>query len=331
MSDTTPPNSSSDTPSIPELENFIFKRDEYRSEIVPRKLVPSEVAKFLLGKIEKDTKLYAALQTVKVVEFYDTHEVVGKFKQFLDKNEANAEDVRRSIAFTKIIARVGTGDDIEFAKQYFVYLVGRADSIQEFEDLVSLYESIGLGGNSTALRQRIETKLKTLEAKKQGDYQASLEYHKLSDISSYKLIRAEQANKQKDKILTIKDRNQRLDEEIKAYLAVQYGYIEFLQIWAAQRLRREAWSAKLDEQTTRPENPPLNEDVAKAFRRLLDQLDKLPNMTPEGKDSLRLRSLRAIRFFGGKVSEQEEEILGMYKNEQLDILANEGFMLDQPN
>jgi hypothetical protein len=327
MSDAKPQDPSAKTPSIPALETFIFEHDEYKGEIVPRKLSPPEVARFLIGKIEKKTELRPIFQTVKVVEFYDTHEVVEKFKSFLDKSESGEEDVRRSIAFARIIARVGNKDDLEFAKQYYVYLVGRADSLQEFNELTMLYEALGLGGNSTELRHKIGAKQATLEPKKGTDFQASLEYNKLNDIGSYALVRAEGANKLKDKITGISDRDQRLDEEVKAYLTVEYGYIEFLRIWAAQRLRRETWAAQPQQQILRPENPPLTEDVIKAFRRFLDKFDQNPKIKDEAKLSPRICSLRAIKFFGGKISEQEESFLIAYKNEQSDILANEGFML----
>jgi hypothetical protein len=51
----------------------------------------------------------------------------------------------------------------------------------------------------------------------------------------------EKANAVKERILHNPERARRIDEKIKMYLTREYGYLEFLQPWAARRLRRESW------------------------------------------------------------------------------------------
>lgn len=324
----TPENeSSSDVPSIPELDEFIFNPDEYTRSVVPRKLDSKEVAKYLIGKIDKDTKLNSFIQVKFVADFYDTYEVVKKFRQFLDGRESNPEEVRRSIVIDRIIALLGDTEDIDFARRYYRHLIQRANSEREFQDLILLHEDLGLGGNSIELKQKIQSRIASLEAKKDSDYNARLEYLNLQEQTLGNLIRAEKVQPIKEQIVANNDRQQRLEAEIKAYLTIEYGYLEFLQPWAARRIRKETWVVKPSEQARRVDEQPLKEDVVKAFRDFLGKLNDFSKLQTQEKESARLRALRAIKFFGGKLSEEEETFLELHKGTQADTLANEGFMI----
>lgn len=326
--DNLPENESSVTaPSIPELEKFIFQGGKYDGGVVPRNLSAPEVAKFLIGRIEKTTPLKSFLRVEMVAKFYETFEIVEKFKQFLDKKESGEEEVRRSIVIARIIAYLGKTEDVDFAKQYYKYLIEHVDSTQGFEDLIFLYDAFGTSGDIAPLRNKFQTKLTALEAKKNSDYQAELEYLNFEENIRDKLVRAEKAQQVKGNILNITDRRKRIDEEIKMYLSLDYGFLDYLQPWAIGRLRRETWALQPGEHILRDDNPKFKGDVAKSFRDFLGKIDGLANREEEGKDSLRLRLLRAIKFFDGKVSAEEESFLKQYKGQQLDVLANEGFML----
>jgi hypothetical protein len=317
-------------PSIPELERFIFDDDEYRSDVVPRKLPASKVAEFLLGRIKQSDNLRVFVQTEKVVDFYDVYEVAGKFRQFLDKKEAGVEDNQRSIVITRIIALVGNADDIEFAKQYSKHLIQKCETVAEFEDLILLQNVLGPGADGKPLEQRIQARTAALEKQKDANYQASLQYLKFVEVIGSKLSKVEKAQQIKANILKISDRKQRLEEEIKMYLLIEYGYPEYLQTWATRRIRRETWAAQPAEQIKRTDNQTLRDDVVKSLQSYLEKLPKVPDLESDEKEFAKIRLLRAIIFFGGKIKPDEKSFLDSHKNEQLDILSDEGFLLPVP-
>ena len=174
-------NSSSEVPSIPELEKYIFSEDEYTAGVVPRKLSAPEVAKFLIGKIEKNTSLQAFTRVEMTARFYETFEVVEKFRQFLDKKEANSEEIRRSIVISRIVGYLGGNEDVAFAKQYYKHLISRAESVQEFEEIIRLHEILNLGKNSGDLRQKLDAKTAALKQKKETDFQAEIQYQQFQE------------------------------------------------------------------------------------------------------------------------------------------------------
>lgn len=329
---TTPPSTEQPPPpsepvSIPELEKFIFHSDTFTNEVVPRELDSAEVAKFLIEKIDDQAKLKHLKQAEKVAAFYDTFEVAEKFKSFLNKNESGENAVERSIIITRIIGRVGNPEAIEFAKRYYTHLVSKLDSLVEFEEIILLHDVLRLGSDSSALRGKLQEKLKSLETRKDSDDQARLEYLDFKGSIEQLLNRAEKVEAVKEQILEINDRKKRLEEEIKAYLAIEYGFIEFLQPWAAARIRRETWADNPAQQTVRDEKPPLRADVVESFGNFVSKLDKIPDLDDEDKEAAKIQGLRAIKFFGGQISAQEESFLEQFKGTQADILANEGFLL----
>lgn len=318
---------SSEPVSIPELEAFIFKPDEFTDFIVPRRLSPPKVAEFLIQKINKDTKTDAFVQVEKVAKFYDTFEIVEKYKKFLDKSEADTSEIIRSIIITRIIAVLGEQKDWKFAKDYYEYLIQKVDTIEEFEEIIMLHENLGLGKDSTLLREKINSKLKSLEEIKETDFRAGIKYAKLQQSINLKLRQAEEVQAIKDKILVMTDRKQRLVEEIKLYVFMEYGVPEFLEPWSSRRIRQETWANQPSEQIKRVDEQPFKKNVTIVLRDFLTDLDKHKTLQSQDRDAAKLRILRAIKFFDGQVTEKENGFLRNFEGKQIDILANSGYLL----
>lgn len=321
-------NPSSEPVSLPEMEKFIFNSDVFNREVVPRKLNAADVAKFLIEKINAETELKHWLQVEKAANFYDTTEVAEKFKTFLNKSEAGEDGVRRSIVIARIVGGVGKPEDAESAKQYYPHLVSKVETLPEYKDIILLHDVLRLGKKSEVLRTKIQSKMKPLEGRIDADEEAETEYYEFQNKVEKELERVEKAAPIKEQILQMSDRKKRLEEEIKMYLGVDYGFLEYLQPWAAARLRRETWAAEPSEQITRIVRPQLRADVAKALQESYGKLGEMPDLADdEDKEAAKVQVLRAIKFFEGKISEQEEIFLAQFKGKQADILANEGFLL----
>ena len=198
----------------------------------------------------------------------------------------------------------------------------------EFKDLILLHDVLRLGKNSAPLRTKVQEKIKPLEAKQESDEEAETEYLEFQGKIEQELPRVEQAASVKEQILNSADRKKRIEEEIKAYLGIDYGFLEYMQTWSAARLRRETWANEPSEQIMRDVKPALRTDVAKTLREFFGKLDKMPDLEDdEDKEAAQVQILRAIKFFEGEISEQEENFLAQYKGKQADILANEGFQI----
>ncbi|MCW5960095.1 MAG: hypothetical protein KIS76_08020 [Pyrinomonadaceae bacterium] len=320
------PNAPTGDSNMAPLDDFIFKSDPFNKEIVPRELDAKNVAEFLIKKINASSELKHLIQAEKAADFYDTFEIAPKFKEYFSDISKTDDELLRSIVLVRTIARVGKPEDIEFAKQAYLRLIPRLDTQQHFEEVIKLHEILGLGTKSSELRAKIKQKIGELDGKKDTEYSAEIELLNFQGAIEQQLSRAEKVQDTKNSIVAMTDRKKRLEKEIAAYLALEFGFEEYLESWSAKRLRRETWAASPLEQTERVDTRPFAKEVATAFRDFLSD-PRIKSLEEEEKEFAEIRILRAIKFFGGKLKEQEVEFLAQFVGKQADTLANEGFLL----
>jgi hypothetical protein len=308
-------------PGWSQLEEFIFHPDPYHQESVPRGLVRDSTAKFIEARVIPSTPRGPLLQTEKVVDFYDLQEVCPHLRGLLEKNEKTSDGVIRSAVILRTLALVCLPPDLAFAADFAKQLVGRSSSLPEFQELIGLDDALADGSDFSLLKSRMDLRFRDLDNRRQNDYQAQLEYANLQDTMNVKLNRCQRAAEQKARIIAIPDRSARIKEEIKAYLSIGYGYLEFLSGWSSRRLRRETWGEQPAQQMERAEKRELRQDVVKAFRSTMSSLAPSPGVPKENLDSLRVRCLRAIEYFGGPVSNTELQFVEKNAGLQLDPLS----------
>lgn len=309
-------------PGWGQLEQFVFHPDPYHAEVVPRRLHREVVASFIDERILAATPRGALAQAEKVVDFYDLQESCPHLKSLAAKNEKTPDDIRRSTVVVRSIAHVCLPPDLAFASDYATHLVALSSTLPEFQDLIALNDALAGGLDSAQLKSRMKIRLEALGQKRQGDYQAQIEYGNLEDAMNTQLMRSLKANELKVSILAMPNRSQRIAEEIRMYLGLHYGYIEYLQPWAARRLRRETWASQPSQQTQRGDNRELRQEVALSFRAAVDSLAPSRELPKENIPSLRVRCLRAIDYFGGAVSPNEHQFVEQNAAQQLDPLSN---------
>ena len=206
---------------------------------------------------------------------------------------------------------------------YAVRLAGLAASSADVAQLLELQDRLGPRSDPGPLASRIAALLAAVEPNRQTDNQARLEAARLDEMRSLRLVRVNAANKIKASTLEIADRHRRLQEEIKMYLTLDYGYLEYLTPWAAARLRRETWGENPADQLIRQETMSGRAELAQAFISLSSSIDKLPQVPPESQDSLRVRCLRAADFFGAQLDSKTKIWLHAHAGRQVDILSND--------
>jgi hypothetical protein len=309
-------------PPAVRLEQYIFHPDPFKSEAVPRGLSRAVVAKFLTERIDAATAVRPLRQTEKVVDFYDLQEVCPHLLELLRQKQTPVPDdiVLRQISLDRSVALVCAPVDRDFARMLYNDLIGRSSTSAEFQELVWLNDAVADPQSAARLRERIDTRLAGSQT---NDYQGKLEIHKLEEIENLRLSRSEKANAVKERILKMPDRARRIAEEIKMYLTIEYGYLEFLQPWAARRLRRETWGQQPEQQVTYQGDPNLRKELAEAFYGTADSLEGAPHLQPENLPSLRVRCLRAAVFFGRHPALEDVVYIREHAGTQTDVLANE--------
>lgn len=314
-------------PQSPEgdLKTFIFESTKLTGSVVPRHKDPAAVAEFIIEKVDEKASLKVLRQVEKAASFYDTFEICPRLRELLPQTDGSDALLKR-IVIDRTIGKVGVLDDIEAAKRTYESLASSVRALVELRECLLLHDVLNIGSGSNTLKSSIDRRLGDLAPLKESDNSARIEYLEIKEQIVPVLDDINNAKIEKDKILAISDRKERIHAEILAYLTIDIDVADSLQPWAAARLRRETWAPQPPEQIQRPENAPLKKDVAEQFRSFLSEIND-HGLAEDEIESARIQILRAIKFFGEGISEEEEVFLSRFSGEQADLLSNEGFQL----
>lgn len=305
----------------PELEQFVFGKDPFSLEKIPRGLSAEVVAEFVTQRIDAEVELESLRRVEKLIDFYDAYEAAEHLIFLLEYTPAAPAAALHPTVAARIIAKSGTTQGRALAAEHYLRLAPQANTVAALQELIGLYAELSTDADAAPIRDRVSFKIQELRAEPESA-PTRLEILDLKEQVSLALARAEQAAEIKRKILDMKDRSARIAEEIKMYLTIKYGYLEYLQPWAARRLRREEWGEHPAEQETRVDNSSLRKEIAVVFRKAVSSLDSAPTLSPEEAKYMRIRALRAVEFFGGELSPEELVFLATSGGEQMDTLSN---------
>ena len=119
----------------------------------------------------------------------------------------------------------------------------------------------------------------------------------------------------------MQDRKKRITQELKMYLDLDYGYLEYLNPWAVARLRRETWAQQPAQQLTRNFDTALRAEVAEMFFTAANNVERMPGVLPDNRNGLRVRCLRAAAFFGQPLSPHDQAFINEHGKGQIDLLS----------
>lgn len=307
---------------ILQLESYILQPDAFHGDAIPKRLKPDVVGRFVMDRVGRDTRIKSLLRVEKVVTFYDLHEVCGHLSSLLPANPTPT-DVAKSAVISRTIAAVCTPAEVPKLAGYSHLLIANAQTSSDIVELLELQDRLGPGTDSRALEARIAQLRAASAAQADSNYQARQEAYSLDEMRSLRLDRVRRANDTKAQLLAITERKKRIGEEIKIYLTLEYGYLEYLTPWSAIRLRRETWGNSPADQLVRAEDTGRRTEMASMFRTVESNLGRLPDVDPENIPSLRVRCLRAVEYFGGALTNEERGWITQNAGRQVDVLSND--------
>ncbi len=295
---------------IEQLESFILHPNPFNGLDIPKGLGHDTVARFVAERINRDTPFPSLVRVEKVVAFYDLHEVCPHLIALVPSVPA----VAARAVLVRTVAAHGLAAEAQKAASLAGGLIAEAKSSAELAEMVELCDRLGPGNATAELAARINA----VRASAAGP-----ESTRLGELLSLRVPRVQAANGIKTQVLAIGDRGKRILEELKMYLTLDYGYLEYLTPWAVSRLRRETWAPAPPQQIARRDDAALRTEVAQIFLDTARNLDRMPGVLPENRPSLRVRCLRGAGFFGHTLSSEDRAFIDKHAAGQADMLSNE--------
>ncbi len=288
-----------------EIRDYLWGRGPISYENVSAQMKRELVVKFVEFEVRDLPPQYFWRVRI-IADLYNLKEILKFIQSVLNKQESEPVMLDRSIAGTIMLEEIGDEGQKKNAEQYYEYLVTHRFANEKFAELIQCLAVFGNEVGPNSLRTKMEQEVKSLAAREAGgEAEAGTEKRYIKALADNEFFIIEEANKARQRILSIGSLDARLLELIKAYLYLtddEGG--EYFLLWTHQQIRRTAEAEG-------------REKVIEAFRFTVGKLGK---MEAADEKFCKVRSYNAIEFFEGKLTAEEEEFMSKNRHKQIDPL-----------
>ncbi len=291
-----------------ELKSYIIEW-KYGRKSVPTLLDPVHVDKFLREKLDRSLHANAFERARRVVDYYDLITVIDHLEKMLDRGEKESRQFMQSVQLIMTLAQVG--DDLTRAKAatYFQFLVGHKLASEHYEQMAMAVDAFGPELKVDGLQKKMSAEFDQLKAKGKTDRASDDEAEYIDGVLHNDLPKALSERDQRQRILSAQDVAKRIDETCRLYMGWSESEDLELRWWAARQLRAISREGK-------------NEQIIASLKNVAKEIEA-SDLSDEEKFAYRLRSARAVRFFGGTLSTKERFVLSQPDEGQIDVLFRE--------
>ncbi len=258
---------------------------------VPPRIRPSVVESVLMDEVKPGLKPAEIRNAGGLARFYRTTPAVEKFAGLLQRREGGTDGVLGSLFAIRVVADLGTREQIANAEQYYAYLL-RQNPLEDFADgaiecFFDMPESVKAKQVEEALEKQIEA-LKKRKDDPARDAQNALEMH-----LTITLPIVDEARTRKNKMLAEPNPKLRTTALASAYIGIDDpGGVEW-RVWGSYALREELIKSG-------------DAALVTAFHAAAETI---PADDEAAAADMRAAAVRAIAYFGGALTEKQKEWL----------------------
>ncbi len=276
------------------LQSYIFGGTYARTSL-PSNIDPAYVQDFISSRMDRTRSPDSFNKARRAVDQYGLRGTTDHFQKMLDRTETESKHIHQSCRCVSILAEQGDAKTSAFASDYFAYLAAHRLASEAYDTLLETLESLDSKADARPLADRLTREMKALEPRIKADPRADDEYQQLDQHLNNELTNVLEVRASRARMLEEKDPVKRIEGLCRLYLEWESDATIESGWWSARHLRREFEAGE-------------RETVLAALRKILQEIDA--SKLPEEERSLpKARGLRAVAFFGGGLTEQEQKVL----------------------
>lgn len=299
--------------AIKELESYIFDI-YYGRKVEPRNLDPNDVEEFIRKRLDRSKQADSFARARIVVDFYDLTSVLDHFEEMLKRNEKDAQTFQQSVQAVRTLAEKGDSKTQNKALDYYKYLVKTSLAETEFKELTEAIASFDGNFSANTLLEEINKTYTDLKERGKSDSFVDGQAEELFTLMKSRLPQLLSHLKIREEIVKTANPEQKIYNLSQLYLGQADVASTELERWAARILRSEARKGQ-------------TEVIIKDMRRISAEIEKV-GFEKEQKLAFQVRSARAIRFFGGKLTDEEQKLIEQADDFQIDFLDRDFYQGD---
>jgi hypothetical protein len=288
-----------------QLESFVFDIRHGR-KVEPRNLDPKHVEEFIRKNIDRsrDPLSFGRIRTV--IDFYDLASVKDHFEKLLTRSEKDEREVLQSLESVRIIAEQGDESDEKKAFGYYDYLVRLPASENAYEQFTEAVDSFGPIYSLATLSDVMKKRYAVLKEQGKDDEYVDGVAEQLFTLINGRLPNMTDQIKARANVAGIASTSDRIKKLAMIYLGLDDLASPEFERWSARQLRRLS-----REGSTGSIIANWRADVSEITASGCDR---------EDEESRQIRDARAVRFFGGKLTDDEKGLVDEASEYQVDYL-----------
>ena len=300
-----------------QIQRFLTGKGPVGVPDVPWPLNPIHVVEFFKDRIERGN--VAEVESVRLptlAEAYLLAEVVPVIRPFLRGAETTAEAVILAASLCRILAELGSTADTAFAGQYYERLTRLAAARSAIRPLTVTCAALGPVVTTASLKHLTANTITVLRSAQTTE--AEIEIHDLQEYVVAGAQDIEWANEAKKRYAGLLNEKERI--LLLADICLErapYGGEAILIPWSVYELRKFARRLGRD--------PVIQPFLATAAA------VKRTRTTDPSAAFLSIRALRAALFFGGDITEEDEDFLAEHGEQQRDPLSHDMLFPHRPD
>lgn len=301
----------------PRLTAYLNADSKYQVVPIPAPVDPSKATQFINNHVKDRLPPDKMSKLARLAILHDLRDTAPAFRSVLKSNEQKTPDFHRSAWAVIALAWIGNSEQVKFAQNYLHQLQARADVWENRLIMLDATEAFGPTegtdkhrawvaeeiGRRKTLSNQYETQNKQNEARG-----VEIQIDELEEHLNVRVAAVDRSNEIRSLIL-----GSAVDARISRLVALYLGtepVTPALAAWAGFTLSRMG----KQEQATKAK-------IAAQFAAAAKQHERTESERNAQLALVRARSLRAVEFFGGALSEPHSEWLKTQKDEGADLLA----------
>lgn len=303
------------------LQRYLLVEHKYEAGPVPAPIDRAAVVKILQDEVKPGQSVDKMEKLARLAIFYHVEESSEQFLSLFQKRETSPKDVARTAHALRALAWIGNDQQWSQAQRYYHGLLGWIRTQGNLKSMEMACNAFGPKEGTEKLAKwvqehidKLQEQLDAVKAQDESDPRArslKKEVDALKRFHSNRIRRIKEANETRTKIEETTDAGRRAAKLAELYVDTTVTSTDELSFWAAMTLVR--WGRQ---------GPHARKNIVKAFQDLAAKYDRKEPLSRQAEFALhRATCLRAVLFFGGELTPEEDEWLEKHEDHGHDILV----------
>jgi hypothetical protein len=292
-----------------DLRNFVDAGDFDMPAKLPKRANPEQTSLFAAYALRSDVLIDRQVTRIgQLMRFFDLRNEADGLLHVLNRKVIEADDWERAATAVAVLGDMGTTEQTAAALHYYKYLSNHP--AMQLKRMIDIFFHLPPEADASPIDEYIDHRMKELSPKIDQSDDALIEYYELQDLKEDRLPSVLKAKQYKHDVHKIDERKKKNQQALRCYLRHETNPYVDLAEWGLMMLQRDCNENDVIE---------MAHFCAESFDIIQDRGQKMAPLSDDDKEdesAYVTRCIHAIEFYGGSMSESQQQYAQSRLNDQ---------------